>query len=65
MAVRVREHAEELAFIDANDTGNPLVGMRFDANLAAALVDYFAGIATEAKGETIPQKDGLLTYVVR
>tara|TARA_B110000503_G_scaffold140165_1_gene230348 strand:- start:10095 stop:11537 length:1443 start_codon:yes stop_codon:yes gene_type:complete len=65
MAVRVREHAEELAFIDANDTGNPLVGMRFDANLAAALVDYFAGIATEAKGETIPQKDGRLTYVVR
>ena len=65
MAQAIRDHADELAHIDACDTGNPIGGMRFDANLAAALVDYFAGIATEAKGETIPQKDGRLTYVVR
>lgn len=65
MAARIREHADELALIDACDTGNPVSGMHFDAMLAATLVDYFAGIATEAKGETIPQKDGRLTYVVR
>jgi betaine-aldehyde dehydrogenase len=65
MAQSIRDHAAELAQIDTLDTGNPIDGMRFDANLAAALVDYFAGIATEVKGETIPQKDGRLTYVVR
>lgn len=64
-AQRLREHAEELALIDAMDSGNPIKGMRFDAMLGASLIEYFAGIATEAKGETIPQRDGRLTYVTR
>lgn len=65
MAARLREHADELALIDALDSGNPVNGMHFDAMLAATLVEYFAGIATEMKGETIPQRDGKLTYAVR
>ena len=64
-AERLREHVDGLAFIDALDSGNPIKGMRFDVTLGAMLVDYFAGIATEAKGETIPQRDGKLTYVTR
>lgn len=65
IAARLRENAEELALIDALDSGNPIKGMRFDVSLGATLVDYFAGIATEAKGETIPQRDGRMTYVAR
>ncbi|MEQ9456436.1 MAG: aldehyde dehydrogenase family protein [Alphaproteobacteria bacterium] len=64
-AARLRDHSEELALIDAFDSGNPVRGMRFDVSLAATLIDYFAGIATEAKGQTIPQRDGKLTYVKR
>ncbi|MEQ8603224.1 MAG: aldehyde dehydrogenase family protein [Marivibrio sp.] len=64
-AARIRENADELARIDALDCGNPVKGMRFDANLAAVLVEYFAGLAPEAKGETIPQAGGKITYVTR
>lgn len=64
-AQRLREHADELALIDALDSGNPINGMHFDVMLGATLIDFFAGIATEAKGETIPQRDGRLTYVTR
>lgn len=64
-AQRLRDHAEDLALIDALDSGNPIAGMRFDVTLGATLIDYFAGIATEAKGETIPQRGGRITYVTR
>ena len=64
-AARLREHEEELALLDAEDCGNPLNGMRFDVNLGATLMDFFAGLASEAKGETIPQAGGKLTYVTR
>lgn len=64
-AQRLRGNLDELALIDALDSGNPIKGMRFDVSLAATLIDYFAGIATEAKGETIPQRDGRLTYTTR
>ena len=39
--------------------------MHFDVMLGATLVEYFAGLTTEAKGETIPQRDGRLTYTTR
>lgn len=64
-AARLREHEEELALVDAQDCGNPLKGMRFDVNLGATLMDFFAGLASEVKGETIPQAGGKLTYVTR
>ncbi|MBP5857448.1 aldehyde dehydrogenase family protein [Marivibrio halodurans] len=64
-ANRLRENADELALIDALDCGNPLKGMKFDVALGATLIDYFAGVAAEAKGETIPQRDGKITYVRR
>ena len=64
-ARRLREQADILARIDAQDSGNPIKGMHFDVMLGATLVEYFAGLATEAKGETIPQRDGRLTYTTR
>lgn len=64
-AQRLRRNAEELALIDALDSGNPIKGMRFDARLGVTLLEYFAGLTAEAKGETIPQMAGKLTYVMR
>ena len=64
-AARLRAHGEELAHLDALDCGNPLNGMRFDVNLGAMLMEFFAGLASEVKGETLPQAGGKLTYVTR
>src|SRR5690606_20237579 len=58
-------NAEELAMLDALNTGNPVAEMVADAKIAAANLDYFAGIAMEAKGQTIPMGDNNLNYTVR
>jgi betaine-aldehyde dehydrogenase len=61
----LRDNAEELAMLDAINTGNPVAEMVADAKIAAANLDYFAGIAMEAKGQTIPMGDNNLNYTVR
>ena len=53
----LRQHAKELALLDALNTGNPVVEMLSDANVAAANLDYFAGLIPMLKGETIPGPD--------
>ncbi len=64
-AALVREHATELALLDAYDTGNPIAEMLGDANIAAAQMDYFAGLIPMLKGETIPQTDDTFHYTIR
>lgn len=61
----MREHAAELALLDALDTGNPIAEMLSDANVAAASMDYFAGCIPMLKGETIPQTDDTFHYTLR
>ena len=61
----LRQHAEELAMIDALNTGNPVAEMVRDASIAAAGIEYFAGLAGEIKGETIPMGDRNLNYTLR
>ena len=50
VAALLREHREELAWLDAVDTGNPLQAMLYDVEISAAYMDYFAGLVTEIKG---------------
>ena len=57
-AAILRDHAEALAMLDALNTGNPVAEMVADAKIAAAGIEYFAGLVTEIKGETIPMGDG-------
>jgi len=64
-AAVLRDHAEELAMLDALDTGNPVAEMVTDARVAAHAHEYFAGLAQEVKGTTIPMGPGLLDYTVR
>ncbi len=64
-ASALREHADELATLDALNTGNPFSMLRGDAGMAADGLDYFAGLATEIKGETIPMGDNHLNYTLR
>jgi betaine-aldehyde dehydrogenase len=59
------EHRDELAWLDAVDTGNPLQAMRYDVDISAAYMDHFAGLVTEVKGATIPIAPGILNYTLR
>jgi betaine-aldehyde dehydrogenase len=61
----LREHADALALLDALNTGNPVTMLAGDARFAANGLDYFAGLATEIKGETIPMGDGNFNYTIR
>ena len=65
IAAVLREHAAELAWLDARNGGNPVAEMARDVHAAAAQLDYFAGLATELKGETIPMGDGAVDMTVR
>jgi betaine-aldehyde dehydrogenase len=64
-AAILRANAEELAWIEAIDGGNPLTAMLFDVGISADYMDYFAGLVTEIKGSTIPIGPGTLNYTVR
>ena len=61
----LRDNAFELALLDAANCGNPICEMQRDALIAAAQIDYYAGLATEVKGETLPMGDGILNYTLR
>lgn len=65
LAARVRACAAEFAMIDAIDCGNPVREMSKDAVIAAAQIDYFAGLVHELKGSTLPMGSGALNYSVR
>jgi betaine-aldehyde dehydrogenase len=61
----LRAHAEDLALVDAIDCGNPAREMVGDVRAAAGGMDFFAGLVTEMKGETVPMGPGQLSYSVR
>jgi betaine-aldehyde dehydrogenase len=65
MAAVLRENAVELAMLDAANCGNPISEMASDAVVAAAQLDFFAGLVTELKGTTIPMGDGVVNMTVR
>src|SRR3954447_24091578 len=58
-------HAEELALLTANDTGNALrTQARPESQTLANLFRYFAGVATEVKGVVLPAGEGQLQYPI-
>lgn len=61
----VREHARELATLDAANCGNPVREMMGDAAIAAAQLDFFAGLVTEMKGASIPMGPNAVNFSVR
>src|SRR6266571_372051 len=65
VADAVRKNASELAMIDAANCGNPIREMTSDATVAAAQIDFFAGLVTEMKGTSIPMGPDALNFSVR
>jgi len=64
-AAILRRHADELAMIDAINCGNPVREMTGDARIAAAQLDFFAGLVTEMKGASIPMGPDAVNFSVR
>ncbi|AKK30563.1 aldehyde dehydrogenase [Mycobacterium sp. EPa45] len=54
LATLMREHAEELALLDAIDGGFPLPAMRDDVNWAGEVLELMADAALDIGGRTIP-----------
>lgn len=65
LASTLRTHANEFALLDAANCGNPVARMIHDALSAAETIEYFAGLATEVKGEIIPMGDGIINLAAR
>jgi betaine-aldehyde dehydrogenase len=61
----LRENAGELAMIDSADCGNPIAEMISDAGVAAAQIEFFAGLVTEMKGASIPMGPDRVNFSVR
>ncbi|KAH8809247.1 betaine-aldehyde dehydrogenase [Xylogone sp. PMI_703] len=61
----LRDHGQELALLDALNTGNPVAIMAQDANMAADHLDYFAGLIPAIHGETTHLDDDSFNYTVR
>jgi len=65
LADRVIENSEELALMDAIDSGNALAGMRGDMKLTAESLRYFAAMLREVKGETLINGPRHLNFTMR
>lgn len=65
IAAVLRKHAGELALLDAADGGNPVHEMQSDALIAAAQMEFFAGLVTEMKGASIPMGPDAVNFSVR
>ena len=61
----LRRHGRELAMLDAADGGNPVTEMAGDVAVAAAQMDFFAGLVTEMKGASIPVGPDAVNFSVR
>jgi betaine-aldehyde dehydrogenase len=64
-AAIVRANAAELALLDSTDCGNPVSEITVDVMIGAALLDFFAGIVSEIKGESFDTGAGSVNFSVR
>lgn len=54
----LRAHADELAALDAVDSGNPISAMRTEVELAASWLEWCRGAALRVVGDTLPAPRG-------
>jgi len=60
LARLVEDRAEELAALEARDTGKPMRLARGDIAVLARYFEYYGSAADKVHGETIPFMDGYL-----
>lgn len=62
----LREHVEELGRLIALETGKALrTESRVEANTVADILEFFGGLASELKGESVPFAPNVLSVTVR
>ena len=65
MARLVRERLEELATLETQDCGKPIVESRADVANVANCFEYYGSLAPFIYGETIPMPGSLFDYTLR
>lgn len=66
LADRIEAEADELAYLEALDTGHPIRDARnIDVPRTAACYRYFGGMADKFQGSVVPVEPGFLNYVTR
>jgi betaine-aldehyde dehydrogenase len=64
-ADRVEANRERLLLLDVRDNGSPIREMAIDLDIGTAHLRYFAGLALQIHGETIPTGHDRLNYTLR
>jgi aldehyde dehydrogenase (NAD+) len=65
LAQQVTEHAEELALLEAKDTGKPMTTARNDMVVLARYFEYYGSAADKVHGEVIPFLNGYQVNLLR
>lgn len=65
LATAMRGRAGEVLPLEAADTGNTIASLARDVEVAANYIDYFAGLGTELKGETVPASGNGIHFSLR
>jgi len=65
IGLAVLDHEEELAQLEARDTGKPLTTARNDIKVLARYFEFYAGGADKLHGETIPFLNGHQVSLLR
>lgn len=65
LASAIRERKDEIKSIEAADSGNTIGNLEGDLHKASNHFEYFAGLATELKGDTVPASPNGLHLTTR
>jgi aldehyde dehydrogenase (NAD+) len=65
LSALVAQHHEELAQLEARDTGKPMKQARADAAALARYFEFYAGAADKLHGETLPYQSGFTVLTLR
>ncbi|HEX7136532.1 MAG TPA: aldehyde dehydrogenase family protein [Vicinamibacterales bacterium] len=61
----VRQRADELAELEARNTGKPIVEAEFDIADVATCFEYYGGLATKIHGDVVPVPDNAMSLALR
>lgn len=65
LAALIRARGPEILDLEARDTGNTIGKLVADVQIAAGYLEYFAGLGSEMKGETVPATPNGLHFTLR
>jgi aldehyde dehydrogenase (NAD+) len=65
LAEKIAEHRDELAELEARDTGKPKTTARNDIDVLARYFEYYAGAADKVHGHVIPFQNGYSVTLLR